>query len=98
MCGGDAIGVAASSLGALSYAYCARCLRKNYEPYDAIVGVVFCTNYHVIWTEDLLRNLAFFGKTVYDVRVDAEEIMREYIRGIVEESLDMVDADEEWFE
>lgn len=85
VCGGDAIGVAASSLGALSYAYCARCLRRGYEPYDAIVGLVFCTDYHVIRGEGLLPCLAFHGKTVYDVRIDAQAIMDEYINDMNEE-------------
>ena len=44
VCGGPSIGVASSSLGAISFAYCAECNAVGAEPYGFTVGYValFC--------------------------------------------------------
>ncbi len=79
VCGGDSIGVAASSLAASSNAYCATCLRKGWEPWEDIVGLAFCTSMRTVKAMVSHANVAFFGKTWYDVREEADKIMDQYI-------------------
>lgn len=40
VCGDQAIGVACSRLGPISFAYCRRCAEKCAEPYGMVVGMV----------------------------------------------------------
>jgi hypothetical protein len=43
VCGAPAIGVASSSLGPISFAYCAECAQSGAEPYGFTVGYVAVT-------------------------------------------------------
>lgn len=78
VCGRDAVGVCASSLGqAASYAYCKRCLLLDYVPWGDIVGAVFCVGRTNIasWARDIIeRSLIFHGRTWEDVEREVREI------------------------
>lgn len=76
VCGKEApIVVAASTLGACSNAYCEECLNEGLEPYNDIVGTVWCVGWDnlAVWAKDKIeRTLKKLGKTKEDILADVE--------------------------
>lgn len=87
VCGEPAIGVASSSLGAISFAYCRRCVMVNAEPYGMLVGVLAMNGGRsemAPWVANVVSGtLSVVGKTVEeldnDVKVEEERFWREMI-------------------
>lgn len=80
VCGKPAVGVACSSTGPVSFAYCAECLRANREPYGALVAsVVGIESWDLVaeWYRPVvLSNLKAEGKTLEEFFADVEEAQR----------------------
>lgn len=81
VCGEPAVGVACSSTGPVSFAYCSKCLRENREPYWAIVASVIGMerlDQVAEWYRPIvLLNLKVEGKTVEDLFADAKKAWEE---------------------
>lgn len=78
VCGNPSIGVASSSLGAMSLAYCKWCVRNSFEPYYALVGFEFCVGFKDEDMSWLQRNLLVVGKTLENLRDDAIKLQQNY--------------------
>ncbi len=80
------VAVLASSLGAMSDAYCAECASAGLEPYDNIVGLAFCIDGLDNAREDfqpmINASLAKAGKTREEADADAQEIQAQYVRDV----------------
>lgn len=76
VCGKEApIVVAASTLGACSNDYCEECLNEGLEPYNDIVGTVWCVGWDnlAVWAKDKIEHtLKKLGKTKEDILADVE--------------------------
>lgn len=78
----EAIGVACSSTGAVSFAYCIECLRSKREPYGALIASLFGMSnmdevapwYHPIVTATLKAE----GKTAEELFADIAAFEKEY--------------------
>lgn len=85
VCCDDAVGVASSRCGAISFAYCKRCLSVGAEPYGALVAmlaVIGGRDNAAPWVDNVVKGtLSVVGKTVEqldaDVAVEDERFMRE---------------------
>jgi hypothetical protein len=44
VCGGEAVGVASSSCGPISHAYCKECLSLGCEPVRTLIAFCWCTD------------------------------------------------------
>ena len=69
-----------SACGAISYAYCADCLRMSIEPYDALVGMgLFVDEIAKDFKKDiLLPSLKFHGKTIEEFNDDVKQFWDSY--------------------
>lgn len=81
VCEKPAVGVAASTCGAVSFAYCGECLSLHREPWGALVANC-CTleRGHVAeWFQPIIdATLEFYGKTEDDLWEEAEAFWKEY--------------------
>lgn len=79
----EAIGVFASTMGAVSLAYCKDCLSKGIEPYDMMVSYISCgcnsfDDMNSTYKKIVKANLDFYDKTIEEFNNDIEEINKEY--------------------
>ena len=77
--------VVCSTCGAISSAYCHRCLENGYEPYDNLVGMgltsdEICDDFK---QEILLPSLKFLGKTLQQFDKDVQNLNEEYMDWIM---------------
>lgn len=74
--------VACSSCGGVSFAYCAECLNKGLEPYDALVGMgLYFDEISEEYKEQiLLPSLKFYGKTPAEFDKDVDKDLDDYYR------------------
>lgn len=77
-CGKPAVGVYASTMGAISFAYCKDCLNKGIEPYWAIVSYVSCgcnsyEEMNNIYKKIVKTNLDYYGKTIEEFNKDIKK-------------------------
>lgn len=69
VCGRNrSVAVAASSYGAMSFAFCSDCLMSQLEPYWAVVAYISCAgrfpdDINEAYREDVRRMLPLWGKT-----------------------------------
>ena len=72
--------VVCSSCGAVSFAYCARCLRNGFEPYNALVGMGLYSDEisQSFKQQILLPSLQFHGKTLEEFNADVRQSNDEY--------------------
>lgn len=76
VCGGQSVGVASSALGAVSFAYCERCLKENAEPYYMLASTIaMCGGRDKIadWMQPVIEGtLKVAGRTLEDLDRDIE--------------------------
>jgi hypothetical protein len=75
VCGAEAIGVACSRLGPISFAYCRRCSEEWTEPYGMVVGMVAVNGgkldyFHEGFYSLIESTLKVAGKTMEQFMVD----------------------------
>ena len=82
----EALGVAASPLGPISFAYCSECLKQKVEPWPIVVATVWgCGGYDklAVWAKEYIDNsIAFHGKTRADLDrevTDNDESCHKYL-------------------
>src|SRR5919109_204932 len=77
------IGVAASSIGPMSFAYCRSCLEERAEPYFMVVTTLACCGGRLEGTADWFKDmivpasLEVAGKTVEDLLRDSQDFINE---------------------
>lgn len=89
VCGGRA---AASSLGAVGYAYCGGCAAARLEPYRVIVGAMFCVGGLVdeldfTYIDIIDQSLAAAGKTRDQLRADVDALTERYMAAMRREEV-----------
>lgn len=82
VCGEPAEAVAASAYGAISYAFCARCLANEMEPYAGVVCYIACAGHFPDdiseeYRADVRRMLPLWGKTEEEFIKDVEKVIEE---------------------
>jgi hypothetical protein len=78
----DKLYVCSSAMGAISFAYCGKCLALGLEPYDALVGGLcglhsmdeIRSDLHLI----IERSLDFYGKTQEELFADIKKLEEDY--------------------
>jgi len=79
----QAIGVAASVTGAISFAYCVDCLFAGVEPYDALIGgcIGLGKNEVADWYKQRIdATLVFLGITEDKFWADVEQMTADYYK------------------
>jgi hypothetical protein len=78
--------VANSACGAISSAYCYKCLENGYEPYDNLVGMGMTSDEisENFKQEILLPSLKFLDKTLEQFDKDVQELNDKYMQWIKE--------------
>lgn len=81
VCGQPAVGVSSSTLGAISFAFCKRCLDEGAEPYWMLVGTcAICGDIREMtqYVQDMIpRTLSIVGKTMDEFLADVEKSTKE---------------------
>lgn len=81
VCGQPAVGVASSTLGAISFAFCKRCLAESAEPYGMLVSTcAICGDIREMtqYVQDMIpRTLSIVGKTMDEFLADVEKAKKE---------------------
>jgi len=76
VCGEEAVGVASSQMGPISFAYCEQCAMDGLEPYDMLVGMVAMSGkleeFHSWFVEMVKRSCVKAGKSDDDFSRDVE--------------------------
>ena len=81
VCGGGAVGVCSSTLGAIGFAYCSQCLRLGVEPWSACVATVWCVpeaDLSEAARETIEASLKLLKKSWSDLRAAAIEMDTDY--------------------
>jgi hypothetical protein len=81
ICHQPSLGVACSSLGAISGAYCRECLEAGREPWGVWVGTLMGVgrdDLHPDLRPYLEATLSFYGKTEEDLWADVEKACSDY--------------------
>ena len=78
VCGKEAVGVASSVTGPVSFAYCKECLQEKREPYGALVSMVSCCGNSLddindVYREIIIKNLKYYNKTVEEFNADVKK-------------------------
>ena len=80
--------VANSACGVISSAYCHRCLKNGYEPYDNLVGMGITSDEirDDFKQEILLPSLKFLDKTLEQFDKDVQKLNDEYIDWLMKQA------------
>lgn len=91
-CKREAIGVYSSSTGAISFAYCAGCLKAGREPYGALVasllGMLSMNEVAKWYHPTVMATLKAEGKTVEELFADVEAFSKEYEEAVANDHFD----------
>lgn len=92
VCSKPAAGVRSSSMVAVSFAYCQECIEATREPYCAVVGGLMGTggdpDRWAAWVTTVIEpTLAFYGKTLQDLKADILKSEADYDRYCHEQEL-----------
>ena len=84
VCGKEAIGVAASVTGPVSYAYCKECLKEGRESYGSLVSMVSCCGNDLNsigepYRKLVIKNLEYYNKTIEEFNADVKKSNDEMI-------------------
>jgi hypothetical protein len=83
----EAVGVACSATGAVSFAYCQECLQSNREPYGAVVASLFGMSGMdevAEWYRPIIQaTLMAEGKTEQELFADVTVLEQEYMAAMM---------------
>jgi hypothetical protein len=88
ICGGPSVGVASSSLGAISHAYCALCASSNREVWTTLIGGLFGTEPDAVadWVKPIIEaTCEFYKKTEEQLWLEVAAMEQAYNEHINEE-------------
>lgn len=76
----EAVQIACSAYGAMSYAFCTECLSNGLEPYGAVVSYIACAGHFPKdirreYVDDVRRMLPLWGKTEDEFIRDVETMI-----------------------
>lgn len=75
----QAVTVAASPLGAISFAYCQTCLEEGLEPLGAFIGVgIKFEEFRPEMQGWVRKNLSYHDVTVEEFNAEVDEMLQEY--------------------
>jgi len=87
VCGkAEAVGVACSATGAVSFAYCVECLKTGREPYGALVASLFgmssMDDVAEWYRPTVAATIKAEGKSVEELFADVDILEREYLEAM----------------